>query len=582
MYYFWMVRAPGHPFQWGYDLGGYYNYLARGFLRGHLYTALDPDPKLLALPDPYAENVGDSLKVWDMALYRGHYYLYHGVAPAVLLFTPWRIVTGHDVPENFGVALFCLAGFLLSGATLFRVLPLAGAELPAPLLALVLLALAFCQGVPLLLSRVWVYEVAIACGYCCLSGGVFFLTGALGSLRPAAWLAASGLMFGLSIACRPHFGLAAIIATGALAAWGWRKRRLRLILPFLVPLTAAGLALAAYNYARFGNPFEFGVRYLMGIRELSRTELRARWVVPGLYYLLVCQPAAGPEYPWLYPSFRRPFDVPGFYLEPTVGCLYMAPFLIGTVFIGWARGARMILAVALASAVAILLFVAGTGFMTQRYEVDFLPLATLAAAAGFAVAIARFRGWPRYALIAGLAGSSSAGIACSLALAMSGPYNNFLHDRPESFARIARRFGPIARYRPLLDPPVDLDITAVCAPHYDGFREPLVAMGRSMYREVVALEHHPEKFRIIANSETNSAVQEIDSLGVRPHTFHIVYRPETHVLTVAVDGTPVVTQSLEHLYTAPSQVTPGKNRYAGEVSPPDFEGKLLRVTGGIK
>ena len=44
-----------------------------------------------------------------MALYRGRYYLYHGVAPAVLLFTPWRLVTGHDVPENFALALFCLA-----------------------------------------------------------------------------------------------------------------------------------------------------------------------------------------------------------------------------------------------------------------------------------------------------------------------------------------------------------------------------------------------------------------------------------------------------------------------------------------
>ena len=30
-YYFWCARATGQNFLWGYDLGGYYNYLARGF-----------------------------------------------------------------------------------------------------------------------------------------------------------------------------------------------------------------------------------------------------------------------------------------------------------------------------------------------------------------------------------------------------------------------------------------------------------------------------------------------------------------------------------------------------------------------
>jgi len=202
-YYFWCARATGQNFLWGYDLGGYYNYLARGFARGHLYADIEPSPKLLALPDPYAAAVDDSLRMQDMALYRSHYYLYHGAAPAVLLFTPWRLVTGHDVPENFALAVFCFAGFLFSAGTLLRLLWLARAEVSPFMLALLLLALGVCQGVPYLLNRIWVYEIAIGGGYCCLAGALFFLARSIGSARPSSWLAASGLMFGLSIACPP-------------------------------------------------------------------------------------------------------------------------------------------------------------------------------------------------------------------------------------------------------------------------------------------------------------------------------------------------------------------------------------------
>jgi hypothetical protein len=76
----------------------------------------------LALPDPYAPDVDASIKRHDMVFFRGRYCLYHGAAPAVLLFTPWRLVTGHDVPEPLALAVFCFAGFLFSAATLLRVL----------------------------------------------------------------------------------------------------------------------------------------------------------------------------------------------------------------------------------------------------------------------------------------------------------------------------------------------------------------------------------------------------------------------------------------------------------------------------
>jgi len=134
-----------------------------------------------------------------------------------------------------------------------------------------LVALGICQAVPYLLSRVWVYEIAIGGGYCCLSAAIFFLVRSIESRRAALWLAASGLMFGLSIGCRPHLGLAGVIATAALAVTFVRRQRPLAIAPFLAPLIAAGMAIALYNYLRFGNPFEFGIHYLLGNPLLNLT-----------------------------------------------------------------------------------------------------------------------------------------------------------------------------------------------------------------------------------------------------------------------------------------------------------------------
>ena len=582
-YYLWCARATGHNFLWGYDLGGYYNYLGRAFAHGHLYVEIPPDPRLLALPDPYAATVDDSLKVHDMAFYRGRYYLYHGATPAVLLFTPWRLVTGHDVPENFALVVFCFAGFLFSAGSLLRLLSLAKIETSPWVLALLLLALGICQGVPYLFGRVWVYEIAIGAGYCCLSAAVFFLASSFQSARPSFWLAASGLMFGLSIGCRPHLGLAATIATAALAVSFLRKRRLVAILPFLAPLVAVGLLIAAYNYRRFGNPFEFGVRYLLGNPTLSRTELAGRYVFPGLYYMLFCPPDFSAIFPWVRLAFRYPFHAAGYFLEPTTGSLFLAPFLPGVLLVLMARsGVRTVLTVVVASAIAIMLFVTGTGFTSQRYEVDFLPLAVLAATAGFAIAIARLAGWKRLLLIAAMALLVMAGAIVNLAFGISGPYDELLKNRPASYARIARWFSPIKRLRPLLNPWLDVEFTAVFQPREDGFREPILAMGQQTFRDIVVVEHHPGKLRLISQSDTSSAAQEIDDPGTTPLRLHIAYRPESRKLTVAVDGKDVLTHQLEALLTAPAQVTVGENAIAPDVSAPRFTGRIDRVRIGVQ
>ena len=273
-YYWWAVRAAGDRIEWNGDLRGYYNYLGQAFASGHLHLPITPSSELLALKDPWDPKQNDPYRMHDMVLFGGKYYLYHGAGPAVLLFAPWRRITGHDLPENVAVAVFCIGGFLFYSAALMRVLDDCGNPAGPGLRAFLLLTLGVGQSVPYLCSRVGVYEVAIAGGFCSVAAGIYFLSRGLTASRPASSLAAAGLMFGLALACRPHLGFVGFICFAALVIYIALKRgeriRWRDAAWYLVAFTASGLMVAVYNYVRFGDPFEFGLRYLLAGDEAQQ------------------------------------------------------------------------------------------------------------------------------------------------------------------------------------------------------------------------------------------------------------------------------------------------------------------------
>ena len=78
------------------------------------------------------------------------------------------------------------------------------------------------------------------------------------------------------------------------------------------------MAVAEYNYLRFGNPFEFGIRYLLAGADQNRIKLDARYVLPGLYFNLFCLPDFSPVFPWVRSAFRYPFDSPDYPFPPRI------------------------------------------------------------------------------------------------------------------------------------------------------------------------------------------------------------------------------------------------------------------------
>ncbi len=452
-----------------------------------------------------------------------------------------------------------------------------------------------------MLNRVWAYEIAIGSGYLCLSAAVYFLANAetlprgrgsdplLSRARKQAVpsgsgyrFAASGLMFALAVGCRPHLIFAGMIAFAMLAIFT-REQRLRNLTAFVLPTLVIGAMLAAYNYERFGNPLEFGFRYQLSGPGQNRIDVSMRNVPPGLYYMLLNPPQFGKVFPWARLVIRNPYNSPTYafpheyFIEPTIGALWLAPFILAIAMLSKrsAPAARMVLWTAAASSGAILIFLISTHLMSQRYEVDFLPLAALASAG--AVALAQ----PRRAIVALFTLLVAYSTVVNLAAGVIGPYDDILGNQPARYVRLARPFSPVAEFRPMLNPEVAAEFMATFTTQPPGFREPLLAAGTRLHGYALTVEHQANGLRIVSQLGDSKMEHDMPAPD-KPVQIRVSFAPASSKIAVTLDGQTILAQSIGPLVTAPAQLTIGENRFDPTLSTQRFSGSVQVRQGLVR
>jgi hypothetical protein len=305
-------------------------------------------------------------------------------------------------------------------------------------------------------------------------------------------------------------------------------------------------------------------------------------------------------FPWVRLAFRYPFNSPeypfpaGYFIEATVGALYLAPFVVGALFVPFVRrpaksgtpvglgGVPIVLWTALASAAAVLLFLTAIGFTTQRYEVDFLPTVVLVAVANFGIHIGRSKGFRRAVLRFALVVSIACGAVANMALGISGPYDEMLKNRPINYLRIARWFSPVAQFRPVMNPEVSVTFTVEFTSRPDYLREPLLTMGRQAYRYFLYAEHSAGKLRLVSRSENSTLVHEMEDRGGSPTEIEVTYVPESGKLATTVNGREVLVHDIGTLVTAPADITIGENHVEPSVTAARFTGRVHDVVKTVR
>ena len=278
----------------------------------------------------------------------------------------------------------------------------------------------------------------------------------------------------------------------------------------------------------------------------------------------------------------------GHYLEPVVGAIFLAPFLLLAILTVPAlrRMPAPVTAVTCAcllGAAAELLFVAATGFTTQRYLVDFLPAAALVALVTLAVAHDRGSRAGRAAIAVAFSAAAAVGLAVSLALAVRGPGEDFLRDRPHEYARLARIFTPVARLRPAVNPPFEVCLAVSFADKRRGTREPLVAIGASTLGVTLEVEHRGASLALVLQADrvTREAVFERPASGPIPLRLSLVPEAGMTTVTAAIGGRAVLTHTAT-VVSAPAQLLIGESRERRGADRAHFSGALsvIECDGG--
>jgi hypothetical protein len=366
----------------------YYAYQAAGFRAGHLYLALEPHPALLAMKDPYDPVANAPYRVHDLSIYRGHYYMYFGATPVLLLFWPVAALTGAYLTEPAAVALFCTGAVWTGIALLFAARRRHYPGAPGWVLVAASACLAFATPLTGLVEGPQFYQVPISCAIFLQALMLAAVYRALHSQRRLGWLAVAGLLLGLSLGARPNYLLGFLALLVPVAAGARAAGPGRFVRTFLAgcgaafaPALLCGLAILTYNWARFGQVSEFGMHYqLAGERVTQLTAISPRFILPH-YRLYLFGPGHWQSY---FPFFAGPSGQPyGLLRYIPWAWLGLFAFVAPPGASGWVNSPRRLFAltVAVASAANLTLLASFFG-STSRYPGDYAQAALLLAGLG--------------------------------------------------------------------------------------------------------------------------------------------------------------------------------------------------------
>jgi len=259
----------------------YSHHMTDALLKRQLHLDIEVPKALLAAERPYDDVyrkrnsliISDSVKkdtlenaiLWDYSYYKGKYYSYYGVLPVIILFAPYKLLTGDYLPSSMGAFLFASIATVLLMLLWKQIAQTYIKKLPYFFFLIGTAALYACSFVPVVLTMC-ILPNKIA-QYSAL---VFVILGVKALLRANEKLSAkfflvSSLSFALAVACRPSALFWSILIPVVL--WDKRKEIIhasRYMFAIIIPFAIIGSILAWYNYARFDYPFEFGVGYHIG------------------------------------------------------------------------------------------------------------------------------------------------------------------------------------------------------------------------------------------------------------------------------------------------------------------------------
>ncbi len=368
--------------------------LVDAFEKGQVHLIEQPSHELLQMENPYDWSAREAQGVsylWDHCLYDGKYYSYYGIAPVLLLFLPYHLLTGYYFSAVFAVLLFGGVGIAFLTLTYRVFIRKFFPDLPLRLALFGLVTLHLSSGIWYCFCAMNFYEIAQSAGFCFVTMGAYFLLSANvvggGRISPAR-IALATACLSLAVLSRPTTAVYCIVALVFLG-FGLKKRAKTrdcglagYLLTALLPFVLFGGLQMVYNYLRFDSFLDFGIQYSLTINDFTRAEFHPRFVTVGVYNYLFAPPALSLDFPFVHPSFDT-LQPNGYYFVANtyaVGLVWRAVPVLGLLCAGKALKKlpkpHRLPAVALIGSLsvvapAVILFSIWESGYGVRYAVDF-------------------------------------------------------------------------------------------------------------------------------------------------------------------------------------------------------------------
>lgn len=319
--------------------------LVDAFRAGQVHLLATPSEELLALENPYDWSVRLEENIpalWDHLLYDGKYYSYYGIAPVLLLFLPYNLLTGYYFPTPEAVLIFGVIGIVFLSLLFMEIIKRFFPRIPLGMAICSLLILQLCSGIMYCFCSPLFYEIAQASGFAFTMMGLYFLvrSGVVGKGRISrVSLCASSFCLATAVLCRPTLALYCVIALIFIAFGFFKNLRtardegkkplsssVGYLASALTCFVLIGAIQMAYNYMRFGSILDFGIQYSLTINDFTRSQYHTDFAAIGFWNFLFAFPIVRPEFPFVFSNFST-LDVNGYYFVANgnaIGLLWRA------------------------------------------------------------------------------------------------------------------------------------------------------------------------------------------------------------------------------------------------------------------
>lgn len=351
---FWYMTNLNPVYQ--YEAGpnfAQYQELAEAFSEGSLHVLEEPNEVLKNLENPYdMEDRVNTLEangewyLFDHAYYNGHYYVYFGAVPVVLIYLPYYLITGEHI-HNY-VVIFI--GMLLLLAAIFAVMDefikKYCKKCSVAMWFLMIEFMVMGSTIIYILKRPDFYSIPNTYGLMFGMWGMWCIMKSDsskikkdGSVSIKAlnipYLAVGSLLTVLVLGCRPQIfvfiALDIIILRKYIFNLEYLKSRdgIKSILAFGIPMAVIGIILMVYNAMRFSSPFDFGANYNLTFNDMRYRGFNIDRIPLGLFMYLLHPMNISTEYPYFGNIYVDPKYMGVTIQETTYGGVLMAfPFAI--------------------------------------------------------------------------------------------------------------------------------------------------------------------------------------------------------------------------------------------------------------